>query len=242
MAERSKAADCKSVSNYSRWFESNLSQYLYFCKNSKKMPINLLLNKSEFNLYKVNYISFRKQTLSYFSTRQRVPSVNYSFIISKLVNYNYNHLVLNYKRFRFFPLIRDSYGQTLFNCSLGIMSKFLNKGKSFTKKKAVYLLLFSLIRKVLLYSKIGNMILVLNRTPKYLQEFMSTLNTPSVSIYSNPFKPTNLLSESNKDTYFDFKYVQVLTSKSYGYIKIGKKGRLKRKISRRVLLSNRVLD
>ena len=155
---------------------------------------------------------------------------------------DYNHLVLNYKRLRFYPVIRDFKGSTLFNCSLGIIVKFLKKGKSFTKKKAVYLLLFSLIRKVLLFSKLDNLILILNRTPKYLQEFMSTLYTPAVSIYNNPFKASRLFYETSEHTHFDFRYVKVLTSRPYGYIKMGKKGRLKRKISKRVQLSNRVLD
>jgi hypothetical protein len=158
------------------------------------------------------------------------------------ITYDFSQLVLNYKRLRFYPVIRDPRGYTLFNCSLGIIAKFLNKGKAFTKKKAVYLLLFSLIRKILLFSKLESMSLVLNRLPKYLQEFMSTLYTPAVTIYSNPFKTSQLMSETKEDTHFDFKYVQVITSKSYGYIKMGKKGRLKRKISKRVQLSNRVLD
>jgi hypothetical protein len=242
VAERSKAADCKSVSNYSRWFESNLSQFIYFYKNYQKISSFLLKNTHGRNNYKTSATSLKKQTTLYTGLRNVRPILSTKHTISKIGNYNYNNLVLNYKRLRFFPLIRDSYGQTLFNCSLGVIAKYLNKGKSFTKKKAVYLLLFSLIRKILLYSKINDMILVLNRTPKYLQEFMTTLNTPSVSIYSNPFKASELLSESSKDTYFDFKFVQVITSKSYGYIKMGKRGRLKRKISKRVQASNRVLD
>jgi hypothetical protein len=169
------------------------------------------------------------------SPKPQISSSRFSYI-------DYNQLVLNYKRLRFYPVIRDFKGSTLFNCSLGIIAKFLNKGKSFTKKKAVYLLLFSLIRKVLLFSKLDNLILVLNRTPKYLQEFMSTLYTPSVSIYSNPFKTSQLFYETSEHTHFDFRYVKVLTSRPYGYIKMGKRGRLKRKISKRVQLSNRVLD
>ena len=156
--------------------------------------------------------------------------------------YNFNQLVLNYKRMRFYPVMRSSRGKTLFNCSLGILAKFLNKGKAFTKKKAVYLLVFSLIRKVLTFSKLCNMTLVLNRTPKYLQEFMSTLYTPVVAIYNNPFKTSEQVSELNKQSHFDFRYVQVITSRPYGYIKMSKRGKLKRKISKRVQLSNRVLD
>jgi len=179
---------------------------------------------------------------AYFKRRSNLSAINTERTNVKNKKLNYNQLVLNYRRMRFYPVVRDRKNSTLFNCSLGIVSKFLNKGKSFVKKKIVYLIVFSLIRKVLLFSKLDDMILVINRTPKYLQEFMSTLYTPAISIYNNPFKASQLFVESSEHTYFDFKYVQVLTSKSYGYIKMSKRGRLKRKISKRVQLSNRILD
>lgn len=240
MAEWSKAADCKSVSNYSRWFEPNLSQYLYFYKNISN--ITNLANKKALKASCYKLGTLKKCLILYPLCRFNSAVLTNFAKSSKSRRYNYNQLVLNYKRLRFYPLMRSSKGLTLFNCSLGVIAKFLNKGKSFTKKKAVYLLLFSLIRKVLLFSKLGDMSLVLNRTPKYLQEFMSTLYTSAVTIYSNPFKTSQLVSELNTQAHFDFKYVQVITSRPYGYIKMGKKGRLKRKISKRVQLSNRVLD
>jgi len=155
---------------------------------------------------------------------------------------NFTYLVLNYKRLRFFPLIRDNKGSTLFNFSLGILSKFFKKGKSFIKNKAVYLVGFSLIRKILMYSSVEDLILIINRVPKYFQEFISTLHTTTVSIYKDPFSSVPVLNEPESSTFFDFKYVQVLTYKSNGYVKMGKKGRLKRKIAKRVYSSNRVID
>jgi len=48
-------------------------------------------------------------------------------------------VVLNFKRLRFFPLARPhNLGDTMFSTSLGCVSKFLNKGKSFTKKKQLF--------------------------------------------------------------------------------------------------------
>ena len=240
MAEWSKAADCKSVSNYSRWFEPNLSQYLYFYKNIDN-DINIIDPKI-FESARYRFVTLTKCLALYPLCRFNSKVLTNFAKSSMSTRHNYNQLVLNYKRLRFYPLMRSSRGLTLFNCSLGVIAKFLNKGKAFTKKKAVYLLLFSLIRKVLLFSKLGDMSLVLNRTPKYLQEFMSTLYTSAVTIYSNPFKTSQLVSELNTQAHFDFKYVQVITSRPYGYIKMGKRGRLKRKISKRVQLSNRVLD
>ena len=170
---------------------------------------------------------------------------NFSMVLRSAMGslvHHYTYLVLNYKRLRFFPLIRSFNGDTMFSTSLGIMSKFLNKGKSFLKKKAVYLLVFSLLRKVLLYSSVNNLILIINRVPKYFQEFMSIIHSPAVSVYANPFDPNSLSQEGKNSTSFDFKYVQILTCRPNGYVKIGKKGRLKRKITKRIYSSNRVID
>jgi hypothetical protein len=65
---------------------------------------------------------------------------------------------------------------TFFNTSLGILAKYLQKGKFFTKKKVVFLLVSSLIRKMLLYSSLKDLILMLKRTPMYLQEILSLIN------------------------------------------------------------------
>ena len=110
------------------------------------------------------------------------------FINNSRFNYKLSKvLTLNFKRKRFFPLIRDLSGTTFFNTSLGILSKYLQKGKFFTKKKVVFLLVASLIRKMLLYSSLTDLILIIKRTPMYLQEILSLINNPVSSLYINPF-------------------------------------------------------
>ena len=152
--------------------------------------------------------------------------------------------VLNFKRLRFFPLARPRYtGETVFTTSLGCISKFLHKGKSYTKKKAVFLLTAILLRRILLYSGLSDMHLIVNRTPQYFQEILTQIHSPSKSLYKHPFMLKKVVDESSDQIQtFDFKYVSFVNTKPYGYVKWKKKGRLKRKISKRVYSINRVID
>jgi hypothetical protein len=129
--------------------------------------------------------------------------------------------VLNFKRLRFFPLARPRYsGETIFTTSLGCISKFLNKGKSYSKKKAVFLLAAALLRRILLYSSLSGMHLVVTRTPQYFQEILSQLHAPSKSLYYHPFLTQKIVDESADGAQtFDFKYVSFVKTKSYGYTK-----------------------
>lgn len=238
MAERSKAADCKSVSLYSRWFESNLSHIIlsaYYtgtmpCIQLNKKPKELKLSQLHSNLSFDNIVRSSKSNKGYYATlKSGVETTDF---------------VLNFKRLRFFPLARPhTSGETIFTTSLGCIAKFLNKGKSHTKKKAVFLLVASLLRKILLYTSLADMHLYVNRTPLYFQEILNQVYTPTKSLYYHPFFQQKMVDESSDNIKsFDFKYVSFTNTKSYGYVKWKKKGRLKRKIAKRVFSINRVID
>lgn len=161
-------------------------------------------------------------------------------------NFKFNYLLskvltLNFKRKRFFPLIRDITGTTFFNTSLGILAKYLQKGKFFTKKKVVFLLVSSLIRKMLLYSSLDNLILMIKRTPMYLQDILSTINNPVSSIYNNPYTKKEV-NEFKLNNNFKFTNVVFTTTKPYGPVKTKNAGRLKRKITKKLVLIGRVTD
>jgi hypothetical protein len=150
-------------------------------------------------------------------------------------------LALNFTRNRFFPTLRTVLGETYFFLSLGLLSKFLLKGKSFTKSKTVFLLLASFLRKVLLFSSFKNLYLFINKTPLYFKEIMSTINNSVINIYKNPFSDT-LVSEKESPNPFVFPVIVFTNNKPYGFMKVKQKGRLKRKISRRLTMINKVLD
>jgi hypothetical protein len=147
--------------------------------------------------------------------------LNFSYHNSLKLSTETTDFVLNFKRLRFFPLARPHLsGETIFNTSLGCVSKFLNKGKSYLKKKSVFLLAATLLRRILLYSSLSSMHLVVARTPQYFQEILSQLHAPSNTLYHHPFLTHKIVDESGDGSQtFDFKYISFIQTKSYGYTK-----------------------
>ena len=77
-----------------------------------------------------------------------------------------------------------------------------------------------LLRRVLLYSSLVDMHLVVTRIPQYFQEILGQIHTPSKSLYYHPFFSKRLVDESSDQIQtFDFKYVSFIKTKSYGYTK-----------------------
>merc|ERR1711976_456335 len=218
VAERSKAADCKSVSIYSRWFESNLSHLNIDYYPNQTVASNYLKKSTCLTLIDGKTILKSKKTVFKTCLDRKSNIVSYVTLGTTTQTTNF---VLNFKRLRFFPLSRPRYtGETIFTTSLGCVARFLNKGKSHTKKKSVFLLVASLLRKLLLYSNFSDMHLVVNRTPIYFQEILTQIHTPSKSLYKHPFIPKTTVDESNdKIQLFDFKYISFNRTKSYGYVK-----------------------
>ena len=250
MAEWSKAADCKSVRKLSlvrtQFFSIvNLkiqTKYKTFFKN-------LYFNEENHcNAYVAN------ENLNDTSSIKILRPSFYAYNLTKYVfkdrGYNAHRrkfhnptktLALNFTRNRFFPTLRTIVGETYFFLSLGLLSKFLLKGKSFTKSKTVFILLASFLRKVLLFSSFKNLYLFVNKTPVYFKEIMSTINDSVINIYKNPFS-NNLFTEKEVPNPFIFPVIVFTNNKPYGFMKVKQKGRLKRKIARRLTMINRVLD
>ena len=150
-------------------------------------------------------------------------------------------LALNFKRNRFFPTLRTLKGELYIFLSLGMFIKFFNKSKSFLKSKAMYLILASFFRKILMFGSFKNLVLTISKTPVFLKEIMTTLNDPVISIYKNPFSEAEI-NEKSYINKFKFSFIMFCNNKPFGPLKLKKKGRLKRKISKKVTLMNRITD
>ena len=159
----------------------------------------------------------------------------------KIAFYPSKVLSLNFSRNKFFPVLRSLKGPTYFFLSLGFLSKFLMKGKAFTKTKPVFILLASFLRKVLLFSSLTKLYLFVHKTPLYFKEIMSTINDAVVNVYKDPFGKT-FINEKKINNPFSFPLIFFTNNKSYGFMKTKQRGRLKRKISKRLTTINRGLD
>jgi hypothetical protein len=82
---------------------------------------------------------------------------------------------------------------------------------------------------------------VCRRQPIYLQEVLAAIYRPASTIYTNPFGP-KIIDEKEMKVSLRFACMVFINNKPYGPIKTKKRGRLKRKISKKLNLINRVDD
>ena len=150
-------------------------------------------------------------------------------------------LILNFRKARFFPALTNLKGRLFATMSLGMFSKFFNKGKSFIKNKSVFLLIAGFLRKLILFSEIKGAMLQVKRVPLYFKEILSALHDPVVSFYKNPFTGQTVNEADDRNT-FKFTSFMFINNKPYGKVKNKQKGRLKRKITKRLVSLNRMVD
>lgn len=191
-------------------------------------PLKLL---SLFKLYLYKFVfTTNIDLLSFRNTSSFFPKFKYKHI-----------LFLNFKRKRFFPSLQSLKRQVYMTYSLGMFSKFFNKGKSFIKNKLVFITMAGFLRKVMLFAVIRELLLVVRRTPLYLSELLSTINLPVIVNYKHPFLKTNV-DELELTSFFMFHYFIFINSKPYSFMKSKKKGRVKRKITKRIVKINQLID
>lgn len=94
---------------------------------------------------------------------------------------------------------------------------------------------------MLLYCSLDSLTLIIKRVPMYLQEILSTINNPVSSTYLDPFTKKEVIENRLKKN-FRFNNIIFITTKPYGPVKTRNKGRLKRKIAKRLILIGRVTD
>jgi len=150
-------------------------------------------------------------------------------------------LLLNFYKKRFFPVICNVAGHTYSISSLGMFSKFFNKSKSFIRSKSIFLVSAAFLRKILIYSGLRDLILVVKKTPIYFSEILNTIYNPAVPFYNHPFSNFSV-DESFIFPEFRLSMFLFFNNKNYGSHRLKLRGRLKRKISRRLQRLNRVLD
>ncbi len=211
--------------DYKNYFKSHVmftKIRTQFSTQVKQSYLRNSLNSHVFLLNKpLNHLALRKNTNVHYNTQKT--------------------LALNFKRRRFFPTIRTLKGENYIFLSLGMLSKFFNKNKSFLKTKTMYLLLMSFFRKILLFSSLTSLILTISKTPVYLKEMLTTLNSPVTKIYKHPFDDIDI-NEKVLINPFKFSFILFFNNKPFGQLKRKKKGRLKRKISKKLTLINKLMD
>jgi len=200
--------------------------------NLKLLPTHLLFSILTFNhMYSV----LQHRTLFRFSLF--LKNINKT---NTVVN-NY-YLYLNFRSNKLYVNLLGSSSKNYLTLSVGLFLKFFKNKKSFKKNKIIKLLLMKFLRKIFLISGIKHVYIYVKKTPLFFQELCKTLTSQLITPFFNPLSKSFLSDNPKTSTPLNIKYLLFLNSKPYSFMKKARFGRLKRKVMRRIIRTNRVSD
>jgi len=98
------------------------------------------------------------------------------------------------------------------------------------------------IRKLYLLIKFKHTIFFIKKIPTYLLEIINILNTPIIHKFLNPFSETVIEEPNTKKNIFNINYFIFFKNIDFSNNKIRQKGRIKRKVTRKMILENSIID
>ena len=189
----------------------------------------------------VNKLCFMKHFIHFSTAFYRKSSLLVNKPSATYYGNNYA-LYLAFKRNRFFPYFYlNSNRDCIFNNSLGIISKHFSLKKAFLRSKSSYIMSAIYLRRLFIHLGVEVSYLTVTKTPKFLKDILNTLLSNANSFYQHPFT-YKVVNEKQNNVSLYFHYVNFINNKVLGKVKTKKRGRLKRKISKRVHAYNSVLD
>jgi hypothetical protein len=90
--------------------------------------------------------------------------------------------------------------------------------------------------------KLRNFNLFIKSSGFFLNEFLTLLLQPSGKTFKNPLTQKNFSDVSQLSNQLTFSYIFFLNTKSFSFLKLKKKGRVKRKIQRKLIKLNTIID
>lgn len=125
--------------------------------------------------------------------------------------------------------------------SLGLFLKFFEKKKTLKKNKLIKLAVIKYFRKLFIILHLQKMILIIKRNPVYLPEILNIFHQPLFVLVNEPSKN----KPKKKKIIFNppmFSYYFFISNKSFVKNKMQKKGRIKRKITKKLVSKNKIID
>lgn len=151
-------------------------------------------------------------------------------------------LILSFKKNKLYFNLQNLNKKNYLSVSTGFFIKFFEKRKSIKKNKTIKLLMSKYLRKILLISKIKNLILIIKKIPVFINEILNFFNTPIAHKFLNPIDGKEIEETEVNYTHLKFLYFLFLENKNFSKNKIAQKGRIKRKILRKVIFENKIVD
>lgn len=98
------------------------------------------------------------------------------------------------------------------------------------------------MRKIFILSKMRNILLIVRKTPSLLLELINFINTLIPYKFMDPVTKQIIEETNEKHFQIKFLYFVFLESKDFSNSKQKKCGRIKRKILRKLILENQIID
>jgi hypothetical protein len=157
-------------------------------------------------------------------------------------NRSFFFLILSFKKKKLYINLQNNNKKNYLSISTGLFIKFFEKRKSIKKNKAIKLLMVKYLRKLFIVSKINTLILIIKKTPLFINELINFLNTPIAHKYINPIDQKIIDESINKYLSIRFFYFIFTENKNFSKNKMPAKGRIKRKILRKITFENKIID
>lgn len=212
---------------------------LNLIKSKKIKPSNALNNF----LNKINYNAINNFVLIYnFFLNSIYIDVFYLTKFLKDKTRSLFFLILSFKKKKLYINLQNTKKKNYLSISAGLFIKFFEKRKSIKKNKNIKLLMAKYLRKLFIISKISNLILIIKKTPLFVNELINFLNTPIAHKFVNPIDNKIIDESLNRKLSIRFLYFIFMENKNFSKNKISAKGRIKRKILRKITFENKIID
>ncbi len=148
--------------------------------------------------------------------------------------FNKNRLILS--------LYTPAKVKTHFYVSVGIFMKHFKHKKSLRKSRSLKILMMRFLRKVLIALRLANIELCFRGVPFYLNLLLASLFRPIPHLIPDPLHEDIIDEASNPKRNLNVSSIIFTNPKPFGYLKPKKRGRVKRKIRRKLYRFNVVSD
>lgn len=150
-------------------------------------------------------------------------------------------LILTCKNNKLFINLNDNLKINYLFLSTGFFIKYFDKKKFFKKNKTLRIVMIKYLRKMFLLVKLPQTILILKKNPIFFLEFLNLFHQPILYKFNEPLTNREIIDEGS-DVITNFLYFIFLNTENFTSNKTKKKGRVKRKIYRKIVIRNAMID
>lgn len=152
-------------------------------------------------------------------------------------------LFISFKYIKFVVSLHDNWtNRQHFFLAPGLLIKFFHGQKTFKKKKGIKVATARFLKKMLTIVDAPRMKLAVRGVPADLPLILDTLMKPFTYPYTNPLTGEIIDDTKHQTRIFELQGARFHKLKPFGFQKTRKKGRVKRKVMRKIIKLNKVID